>query len=125
MTLYNINAANNKNNYYTLWFNNNNYYTFWCYKNWSSEFWSQVKSAIFADKVPTCDVCGGVVKPDIVFFGEDLPQRFKDLLQPDLSKCDLLIVMGTSLKVQPFAGLIHRVDQTTPRVLVSWDQNII
>ena len=80
----------------------------------------QVKPAIFADKIPTCDACeGGTVKPDIVFFGEDLPRRFKDLLEPDLSKCDLLITMGTSLKVQPFAGLIHRVQQTTPRLLVS------
>ena len=79
----------------------------------------QVKSAIFADEIPTCDACGsGVVKPNIVFFGEDLPARFKDLLEPDFSSCDLLIVMGTSLKVQPFAGLVHRVKQTTPRLLV-------
>ena len=41
----------------------------------------------------------GVVKPDIVFFGEDLPQRFHSLQLPDFSKCDLLIIMGTSLEV--------------------------
>ena len=81
----------------------------------------KVKSTILAEdseEIPTCDACGGVVKPDIVFFGEDLPARFKDLLEPDFSACDLLIVMGTSLNVQPFAGLVHRVKQTTPRLLV-------
>ena len=78
-----------------------------------------MKSAILADEVPTCEAChSGLVKPSIVFFGEDLPRRFKDLLEPDFAKCDLLIVLGTSLKVQPFNGLIHRVGQTTPRLLV-------
>ena len=41
----------------------------------------------------------GLVKPDIVFFGEDLPQRFHSLQLPDFTKCDLLIIMGTSLEV--------------------------
>ncbi len=71
-------------------------------------------------KVPRCDACSdGIVKPNIVFYGEDLPQRFKDLLEDDFAKCDLLIVMGTSLQVQPFCSLIHRVKQTTPRLLVT------
>ena len=41
----------------------------------------------------------GLVKPDIVFFGEDLPQRFHTLQFPDFAKCDLLVVVGTSLEV--------------------------
>ena len=39
-----------------------------------------------------------LAKPDIVFFGEDLPQRFYEL-EDDLRQCDLLIVAGTSLQV--------------------------
>ena len=39
------------------------------------------------------------MKPDIVFFGEDLPQRFHSLQLRDFSKCDLLVIMGTSLEV--------------------------
>ena len=46
------------------------------------------------------------VKPDIVFFGEGLPERFFTLADSDFAACDLLLVMGTSLVVQPFAGLI-------------------
>lgn len=44
-------------------------------------------------------VLQGLVKPDIVFFGEDLPARFYSLRFQDFSKCDLLIIMGTSLEV--------------------------
>lgn len=43
---------------------------------------------------------GGLVKPDIVFFGEQLPARFFDLAEPDFAQCDLLIILGTSLKVR-------------------------
>ena len=40
----------------------------------------------------------GVVKPDIVFFGEDLPERFF-MYERDLEKADLLLILGTSLEV--------------------------
>ena len=48
----------------------------------------------------------GLVKPDIVFFGESLPPRFFQKMQTDFPQADLLIVMGTSLTVHPFASLI-------------------
>ena len=48
--------------------------------------------------------CGGLVKPDIVFFGENLPRRFFELQEQDTDHCDLLICIGTSLEVYPFAG---------------------
>lgn len=63
---------------------------------------------IFSDSVPTCEKCNGVVKPDIVFFGEDLPTRFFVCVEKDFPKCDLLIILGSSLTVQPFASLIDR-----------------
>ena len=62
---------------------------------------------------------GGLVKPDIVFFGEQLPGRFFSLLRDDFPACDLLIVMGTSLAVYPFAALIAQVSPDTPRLLVN------
>jgi len=67
------------------------------------------------------DEKGGLVKPKIVFFGEDLPDRFQQLFQSDLSSCDLLIVLGTSLVVQPFASLVGRAAKTAPRLLVNRD----
>lgn len=64
---------------------------------------------------------GGLVKPDIVFFGEGLPKRFFDRLG-DLKKADLLLVMGTSLQVQPFASLVDRVAPDCPRVLLNLER---
>ena len=49
--------------------------------------------------VPTCSFCAGTVKPDVVFFGEDLPQKYF-LHSEDFPKADLLIIMGTSLQVK-------------------------
>lgn len=45
----------------------------------------------------------GVMKPDIVFFGEGLPESFHTAMAKDKDICDLLIVIGTSLKVRPVA----------------------
>lgn len=59
--------------------------------------------------VPKCEECNeGVVKPDIVFFGELLPERFHHLADRDFTQADLLIIMGSSLVVQPFASLVDR-----------------
>lgn len=59
--------------------------------------------------IPKCEECNeGVVKPDIVFFGEMLPERFHFLADRDFAQADLLIIMGSSLVVQPFASLVDR-----------------
>ena len=65
---------------------------------------------------------GSLVKPDITFFGEALPSRFFELRDADLASCDLLIVMGTSLHVAPFNGLIHKVLPNTPRLLINREE---
>ncbi|KAJ1869820.1 NAD-dependent protein deacetylase sirtuin-2 [Coemansia sp. RSA 1722] len=80
---------------------------------------SWVKEKIFADDIPRCLSCDSLVKPDITFFGEGLPSRFFDLLEQDFASCDLLIVMGTSLLVQPFASLINDVSHAVPRLLIN------
>ena len=61
------------------------------------------------------------MKPDIVFFGESLPSEFFENLENDFEKCDLLIVIGTSLKVYPFAALTGFVSKECPRVLINRD----
>ncbi|KAG1675849.1 hypothetical protein FOA52_001505 [Chlamydomonas sp. UWO 241] len=87
-----------------------------CRRPYSTEFF---KAAVDANKICRCEECEGLVKPDIVFYGEDLPARFFQLLKTDFPSCDLLIVLGTSLIVHPFAGLIHRVGPKVPRLLIN------
>jgi NAD-dependent deacetylase sirtuin 2 len=67
--------------------------------------------------IPRCEECDGIVKPDITFFGESLPPRFENLVVPDAQRCDLLLVMGTSLKVYPVGRLPDMVGPWVPRVL--------
>eukprot|EP00996_Jenningsia_fusiforme_P001278 NODE_2170_length_1272_cov_36.791496_g1697_i1.p1 GENE.NODE_2170_length_1272_cov_36.791496_g1697_i1~~NODE_2170_length_1272_cov_36.791496_g1697_i1.p1 ORF type:complete len:372 (-),score=78.89 NODE_2170_length_1272_cov_36.791496_g1697_i1:156-1184(-) len=62
---------------------------------------------------------GGLVKPDIVFYGESLPRHFSVRATQDMPKADLVIVMGTSLKVQPFSGLVDAVSDLCPRLLIN------
>jgi len=63
-----------------------------------------------------------LVKPDIVFFNEDLPERYYELSEEDFPMCDLLLVMGTSLTVFPFNKLISSAPIDCPRVLVNRDK---
>ncbi|KAF2001329.1 NAD-dependent deacetylase sirtuin-2, partial [Amniculicola lignicola CBS 123094] len=79
--------------------------------------------AIKEKSVPHCitEECDGLVKPEIVFFGEQLPSAFFDNRRLP-AEADLCIVMGTSLSVQPFAALPHICAEHTPRVLVNSEQ---
>jgi NAD-dependent SIR2 family protein deacetylase len=47
--------------------------------------------------VPPCDACGGVLKPDVVFFGANVPRPRVDDAFAALAACDALLVVGTSL----------------------------
>lgn len=73
--------------------------------------------------VPHCVVpqCNGLVKPDIVFFGEALPAEFREKA-PLVSTADLVIVMGTSLSVAPFSTLPQFAREGVPRLLFNKDQ---
>uniref|UniRef100_A0A7N6B3T5 NAD-dependent protein deacetylase n=1 Tax=Anabas testudineus TaxID=64144 RepID=A0A7N6B3T5_ANATE len=79
--------------------------SFCCRKEYNLDW---MKEKIFSDDIPKCDKCSSLVKPDIVFFGENLPVRFFTSMKSDFPNCDLLIIMGTSLQVQPFASLVSR-----------------
>ncbi|XP_043944082.1 NAD-dependent protein deacetylase sirtuin-3-like isoform X2 [Protopterus annectens] len=78
----------------------------------------EAQETIINNKIPICKICSGVVKPDIVFFGEDLPKRFYSYSK-DFTNADLLIVMGTSLEIEPFASIVNSVRPTVPRLLLN------
>ncbi|KAJ8890470.1 hypothetical protein PR048_009979 [Dryococelus australis] len=52
--------------------------------------------------IPNCDKCGGVLKPDIVFFGENVPMTRVELVKEHVRFCDSVLVLGSSLSV--FSG---------------------
>lgn len=72
---------------------------------------------------PNCleENCGGLVKPDIVFFGEQLPKRFFETMD-QAGEGDAMIVVGTSLTVAPFAHLPDLASRDCPRLLINMEQ---
>jgi len=80
-------------------------------------------SAVQNGDIPHCVVpqCNGLVKPDIVFFGESLPDSFRQNV-PKIAQANLMIVMGTSLTVQPFASLPDYALEGMPRVLINLER---
>lgn len=90
------------------------------------------ESIVVHQQVPVCVHCSSskkihkqqtkrpaYVKPDIVFFGEQLPIRFHSTLPADLKRADLCLILGTSLQVPPTAHIPDLVDPTCKRVLLN------
>lgn len=50
--------------------------------------------------VPPCEICGGLLKPDVVFFGESVPQPRVEAAWAHLAQADALLVVGSSLMVR-------------------------
>lgn len=63
----------------------------------------------------------GVLKPDMTFFGEALPSRFHKTIREDILECDLLICIGTSLKVAPVSEIVNMVPSHVPQILINRD----
>jgi len=63
----------------------------------------------FDETPPRCE-CGALLRPDVVWFGEMLPQAAIERASVEISESDLLLVIGTSGVVYPAAGLVslHR-----------------
>lgn len=78
----------------------------------------EMKKHIDEKTIPRCHECQGLVKPEIVFFGEQLPAEFFQARGLP-AEANLAIVIGTSLTVQPFASLPGLVQDDTPRILLN------
>ncbi len=55
--------------------------------------------------MPTCEVCGGVMKPNVVLFGEMLPVSVMYEAEQESKTCDVMLIAGSSLEVAPAADL--------------------
>ncbi|KAH7469154.1 NAD-dependent protein deacetylase sirtuin-1 [Phytophthora ramorum] len=81
-----------------------------------------IRDDVLNQRVPMCTSCNspeGIVKPDIVFFGESLPRRFHDSIKSDEDEADLVLVMGSSLKVNPVRSIVSRFKKDTPMILIN------
>jgi NAD-dependent deacetylase len=65
----------------------------------------QVKKLFDSEGVARCEQCGGPVKPDVVLFGELLPEAAMEEASELAQRAELLLCVGSSLEVYPVAGL--------------------
>lgn len=61
----------------------------------------------------------GILKPDIVFFGESLPSNFHPAVNADRPLCDCLLVIGSSLKVRPVSMIPEFFKEDVPQILIN------
>ena len=74
-----------------------------CFKKFDSDPF--LASYIETGVIPQCLNCNGILKPDVILFGEQLPQSAWFEAQRAARQCDLMIVAGSSLEVLPVARL--------------------
>ena len=68
-------------------------------------------------ETPRCD-CGGVLKPNVILFGEQLPVRTMNKAKKEARACDLMLVAGSSLEVAPAGDLPLLAQQTGARLII-------
>ena len=73
------------------------------------------------ERPPTCTNCGGVLKPDVTLFGESLPQLALNEARGLARDSDVFLTIGTSLTVQPAAGLPSRAARDGTLAIVNLD----
>ena len=66
--------------------------------------YDDIAPTVMRGDVPKCE-CGGVIKPDIIFYGESLDSDTLEACFDWAQKCDLMLVLGSSLTVQPAASI--------------------
>ena len=76
-----------------------------CLKCGKTFEYAEIAATVNRGEVPKCPLCGGIVKPRIVFYGESLDGELLDRAEADLRRADLLLVLGSSLTVNPAAAL--------------------
>ncbi len=92
---------------------------FYCEKCSKNYFLPSVLEMVAASEVPHCN-CGGLIRPDVVFFGEPLKEEVLRLSFKEAEESDLFIVCGSSLVVYPAAALpLVALEERIPLVIIN------
>ena len=78
----------------------------------------KIKKDVINNKILLCEKCSGPVKFSVIFFGEPLPKNFYTNKE-SLQKSDLVFIIGTTMKVKPFANLVHLINDETPIIIIN------
>lgn len=70
------------------------------------------------NQVPRCPQCGGVIKPNVILFGEQLPIRELQGAQDVTRKSDVMLIVGSSLEVAPASDIPVLASRTGARLII-------
>ena len=87
-----------------------------CYAEYPSD--TYLHAFMLAGEMPCCDACGGVLKPNVILFGEQLPVRVFNEATRLAKASDLLLVVGSSLETAPAADLPMLAYRNGARIVV-------
>ncbi len=87
-----------------------------CYAVFPSEQF--IETFVTAGQVPRCPRCTGVLKPNVILFGEQLPAQVLLQAQQEIRKCDLVLIAGSSLEVVPVADLPAWAHRSGARLII-------
>ena len=77
-----------------------------------------VNSDLFLDELPpSCPECGGLLKPDFVFFGEPIPQEAHDNSIANAISADLFILVGTTGEIMPASAIPYLAYQKGAKII--------
>ena len=71
-----------------------------------------------AGRPPSCAECGNLLRPGVVWFGEELPAPALDAARDAAQRCSVMLAVGTSGAVWPAAGLVGQARQQGAQVLI-------
>jgi NAD-dependent deacetylase len=79
-----------------------------------------IQALVEDHQLPLCPKCNGLLKPDVILFGEQLPHVPWDAALLAARNCDLMLVLGSSLEVLPAAGLpMQALDRGAHLVIIN------
>lgn len=87
-----------------------------CYRHYPSTLC--IKKFVNDGIIPRCPACGGILKPDAILFGEQLPQNTWQKALREIHQSDLMLVVGSSLEVFPVAKLPYNIVSNGGRLII-------
>jgi len=95
-----------------------------CFRIWPTEIF--LETFIETGEIPHCPDCGGILKPNVILYGEQLPMKTLREAEQATRMCDVMLVVGSSLEVSPAADLpLTALDHGAQLIMVDYEQTYI
>lgn len=95
----------------------------YCHGRWDSAICLKCKKKVMKNLLESYpDIwckCKGLLKPDVVFYGEKLPDVYFSNIASDCKNADLVLVLGTSLSARPVSEIMFMIPKQTKKVCIN------